>query len=98
MTFAGLPGEGRTGAVRLQRAPRRSKVLRCSVSLAVEEVTLGGWLVVMGDSVRCYGGRPIVLRLWVSFLLCWSTQCIGFGVVPVVRLVLRTLATGCLVG
>ena len=63
-----------------------------------EELTLGAWLVVMGDSISCYDGHSIVLRLWVSLLLCLSTRCIGFGVVPVVRLVLRTLATGCLVG
>ena len=63
-----------------------------------EELTLGGWLVVMDDSVSCYGGHRIVLRLWVSFLLCWSTRCIGFGVVPDARLVLRTLGTECLVG
>ena len=63
-----------------------------------EELTLRGWLVVMGDSVSCYGGHPIVLRLWVSFLLCWSTRRIGFGIVPDARMVLRTLATGCLVG
>ena len=32
MTFAGLSGERRTGAVRLEGAPRRSNVVRCSVS------------------------------------------------------------------
>ena len=33
----------------------------------VEELTCGGWLVVMDDSASCYGGQPIALRLLVSF-------------------------------
>ena len=64
----------------------------------IGELTLGAWLVVMGDSVSCYDGDPIVLRLWASLLLCWSTRCIGFGIVSGAHMVLRTVATGCLVG
>ena len=56
-----------------------------------EELTWGGWLVVMDGSVSCYGGQPIVLRLWVSLLPCWSTRRNSFGIVPDARLVLRTL-------
>ena len=33
----------------------------------IEELTSGGWLVVMDGSVSCYGGQPIVLRLLVFF-------------------------------
>ena len=63
----------------------------------VEELPWGRWLVVLDGSVSCYGGQPIVLRLWVSFLLCRATRRIGFGIVPDACLVLRTLGTGCLV-
>ena len=63
-----------------------------------EELTLGGCLVVMGDSVSCYDGDPIVLRLWVSLLLCLSTRCIGFGILPDARVVLGALDTGRRVG
>ena len=45
----------------------------------VEELPWGCWLVVLDGSVSCYGGKPIMLRLWVSFLLCWATRRIGFG-------------------
>ena len=43
----------------------------------IEELTWGGWLVVMDGSVSCYGGHPVVLRLWVSFMLClhWLWHC-----------------------
>ena len=58
----------------------------------------GRWLVVLDGSFRCYGGQPIVLRLWISFLLCWSIRRIGFSIVPDARQELRTLGTGCLVG
>ena len=51
-----------------------------------------------GRQWYCYGGPSIVLRLWVSFLLCWATRRIGFDIVPDACLVLRTLGTGCLVG
>ena len=64
----------------------------------VEELTWGGRLVVMDGSVSCYVGQPIVLRLLFFFLPCWCTWCIGFGIVPGARMVLRTLGTGCLVG
>ena len=62
------------------------------------EPTLGDWVVVTDASVRCYGGHPIVLRLWVSLVLFWATRRIGFGIVPDGRIVLRTLGTGCLAG
>ena len=64
----------------------------------VEELPWGRWLVVLDGSVSCYGGQPIVLRLWVSLLLCWATRRIGFGIVPDACLVLRTVGTGCLMG
>ena len=57
----------------------------------VKELPWGRWLVVLDGSVSCYGGHPIVLWLWVSFLLCWATRFIGFGIVPDACLVLRTL-------
>ena len=64
----------------------------------VEELPWGCWLVVVEGSVSCYGWQPIVLCLWVSFLLCCGTRFIGFGIVPDACLVLRTLGAGCLVG
>ena len=54
------------------------------------------WLVVMDGNVSRYGGQFIVLRLLVSFQPCWSSRCIGFGIVFGARLELRTLGTGCL--
>ena len=64
----------------------------------VEELPWGRWLVVLDGCVSCYGGQPIVLRLWVSFMLCWATRRIGFSIVPDACLVLRTVGTGCLIG
>ena len=43
----------------------------------VGELPWGRWLVVLDGSVSCYGGQR-VLRLWVSFLLCWAL-CQGSG-------------------
>ena len=47
-----------------------------------DELTLGGCLIVKGDTVSCYDGDPMVLRLWVSFWRFWATRCIGFSIVP----------------
>lgn len=64
----------------------------------VDELPWSRWLVVMDDSASSYGGQYTVLRLWVPFLLWWSTGCTGFGVVPDARLELGTLCTGWLMG
>ena len=59
----------------------RLGVVRVAVGVSgIEELTWGGCLEVIDGSVSCYGGHPVVLRLWVSLLLClhWLWHCSGW--------------------
>ena len=64
----------------------------------VEELPRGRQLAMLVGNVSCYGGQSIVLRLWVSSVVCWATRLIGFGTVPDALMVLQTQGTRCLVG